>query len=446
MVSGYVSVATGTHSSLVFSVSGQQTLDFARSFAAAVASAQNYTDIATQPGAMHQLPGQSLGITEYLLLQSNKAGPVTATMPGSGYLLDNWSGPNTITGSGLGDTVLVAGINSAATYVDKGGTNSIIFTSGNNLYVGSDTVSSQVVDTIVAGPGKDTIITGSGDASVFGGSGNALIFLDDTTTGSSSANDIVYLNDTTGHGVVVANGVNDYVVSNGIGNQIFGSNTAGTQIGVVFGSAGLTAATNTADLFVANASNSTVYDNTSGNAVFGGSGQLVFIAGTGVNGVVVAGTGENIVFGNSGSDINIYTSAADTAGNIIVAGSGNESLLGGASAGNQIFWANTTDSSASALITGGQGNDTFVSGTGSETVNSGAGANMFVIADNNGMNNITINDFGTSANNFVHFNYDQATLQQALENEKEVNGNLVLQLNDTTVTFVGISSLSGHIK
>ena len=141
-----------------------------------------------------------------------------------------------------------------------------------------------------------------------------------------------------------------------------------------------------------------------------------------------------------------------------VAGAGNETLnAAGALTPVVIFGDNTSDSVMAGGINdsfmGGQGNDIFVSGTGNETLVGGGGQNVFYIsATTDGVGaNITIADFAASDNLLGFANYTQAEIQSALEGATTVSGaggevNTVITLSDkTTVTFVGVSSLTGHI-
>lgn len=467
MVSGYVSVATGAHTSAIFSVSGTQTLGFAQSFAAAVANlpAQNYQNLSTTGGAIHGQP--PAGVTEYLLIGSGA--PVSATVPaGGGYVFDSWSGPATITGSGSGDTLLAGAVNTATTYNDVGGNNQIIFAEGTNLYNGTAATGN---DTVVTGSGYDTVITGTNDTTVIGGTGQSHIFLNDTSTSVTAAsgyNDQAWLND--GRHTVVASGYADAVVANAAGEQIWANGGTGSILTVTLGTqagSGLSAGSITSDTIGATGTgNVAVWDYTSGNEIYGNTvsgGLLTFVAGPGpstggVTANVVGSSGGNVIFGNYGADINFYAPSTATSPAILVAGGGNETLNGANSAGNQIFWGFAQDSSGSAIsnevLWGGQGNDTMVTGTGNETILSGAGANLFVVNNDtasSAAHTITLQDFGTSANNLVQFaNYDAATVQQALDNATvTMNGStpeLTLTLGNTTVNFVGVSSLNGHIS
>lgn len=471
----YVSVANGVNSSLVFSVQGTQTLAMAQMYANAVQglSKQHYMDLSSQAGAAQGgAPGSS--VTEYILQSGATASAAVATIPGgsgntSTYVLDSWAGPNTLTGSGTGDNVFV-GTNTtqsgtgAATYLDQGGNNIIVFIDGNNVYDGSSTAASGN-NFIVAGQGYDVIKTGTGNDTINSGTGLSAIFLNDaaTVSGSGTTNDHVWLDDGTSY--VFAGGASDGIVaSSATGHETIVGGTGGNEqyLNIVLnaGVNGLTATSATNDVVGLGQATTTLYDFTSGNVIYGGTGDLAFLAGAGITASVNAGTHNNVIFGNAGDTLSIYTPTGTVNNNVVVAGTGNETLNGGNSAGNQIFWAfqNTaTDTGTyNESITGGFGNDTFVTGTGNETINSGGATNLFVIhndtADASATSNVLINDFGANAANHVQFwGFDQTEVQQALDNAQVISGpggtpEVIIQLGSSaTVTFVGVNSLNGHI-
>ena len=168
-------------------------------------------------------------------------------------------------------------------------------------------------------------------------------------------------------------------------------------------------------------------------------------------------SGTTAVFGNSGDTITFAT--ADTVGTAaFVAGSGNETLNGGYARFGLSFFGGTSNAASvtsgiNDVLTGGAGNDTLVSGAGNETLAGGSGNNLFVInATTDGVGaHITIADFGAAAGNLLAFaHYTTAEIQSALNGAQTVTGaggevNTVITLSDDTqVTFIGVSTLSGH--
>jgi Ca2+-binding RTX toxin-like protein len=463
-VSGIVSIPSALGSSTVFTVTGTRTLEYAKLL-------ESYLDGALQAGKLNLGIGQPgagagtigfatpvTGMVNEAVVSRNQGGGVgigdTAIVP-DGYqaLFDNVDGTSTVEGNSTGLDGIFAGLGtSAATFIDNGGNNTIVFVDGNNQYVGDSTAAAGN-DIIVAGSGFDTIYTGYGKSTVNSGVGHADINLHDTTpTGVGSYNDYVWMDD--GQSTVYANGVSDAVIANTPGQDIVGGASSFDSATVVL----LPGATGYGNDIVSEVAGSvSVFDEGNGNSVFGGSGQLEFIGGADVAATVVGDRGPTYVFGGLGDSISLAT-VAKSGFTSYVAGTGNETLnAAGALTPITIFGDNTSDSVTAGGINdsfvGGQGNDTFVSGTGNETFVGGGGQNVFYIsATTDGVGaNITISDFAASDNLLGFANYTQAEIQSALEGATTVSGaggevNTVITLADkTTVTFIGVSSLTGHV-
>jgi hypothetical protein len=444
MASGQVSVASAVGQSLVFTVTGTQTLAYATAFANAVAGTTNFVSLDTTPGAQAQLQGVDV---EYRIQNTG----TDATVPdGGGYVLDNAFGATTVIGSGAGDTVMFLGYN-GGTYLDEGGSNQVIFIDGNNTYTGSD--SSTGTDTIVAGSGLDTIITGTNSSIVDSGIGDATIVLNDTATGGNGFNDYVYLDD--GMSTVSADGTSDAVIVNAPGQTIFGGTVTGALNAFILNDADTTLGGSAMgnNVVAAGAAATAVFDDTSNNTIYGGSGTLFVMEGTGVNSAyIVGGTGDNYVFGADGSNLVFYAGDGSTGANDLVAFGGTENIYAGISTANLTFFGGVASDSVTAAtynesLTGGSGNDAFVTGSGFETLTGGTGDNVFgILADSTGAGaHITITDFGASAGNlyeFIGFTGDPVV------SETESSAGVTLTLTDnTTVTFLGetASGLNGHL-
>jgi Ca2+-binding RTX toxin-like protein len=446
----------------VFTVTGTRTLEYAQAF-------QAYLEQALTAGTLNIVQGDTVAGTGHVTYAAPVSGDVneavlqnasgvvdasglSATVPaGYQFLFDALSGSSTITGSAAGSDVLVTGINAAATFLDEGGENSLVFVNGNNTYIG-DTTASAGSDHIVTGSGFDTVYTGTGQATVDSGTGRATIVLQDSTAGAATAfNDYVYLDD--GHSTVYANGMRDAIVATAPGQTIDGGIGTGQNDVIV-----LVASTSDGnDVINGGAATVALFDNSSGNSVFGGSGALSFIGGADVSASVVGGSGGATIFGASGDSITYFSNVAATTA-VIVAGFGNETLNGSGAQNSLMIYGATSDEASitSAIndsLSGGTGNDTLVSGAGYETLSGGGGDNLFVIdATNDGVGaHITIADFGATSGNLVGFaNYTTAQVQAALDSATTVSGgggevNTVITLSDNTqVTFIGVSSLSGH--
>jgi Ca2+-binding RTX toxin-like protein len=456
IVSGVVSIPSSVGSSTVFTVTGTRTLEYAQAF-------QAYLVAALKGGTLNIVQGDSTagGVTytgavsgqvnEAVLIDSTGGGLSTTVPGGYQFLFDAVNGASTITGSAAGSDVLVEGTNAAATFRDQGGNNSLVFVDGNNLYVG-DTTASAGTDHIVAGSGFDTIDAGYGATTVDSGTGHASITLNDTAGGAiGSFTDFAYLDD--GASTVYANGLRDAVVATAPGQTVDGGVGTGQYDGIVLLDA------NGAGDDVVNGGAATValFDDAGGTSVFGGSGLLYFIGGANVSASIVGGGGTTDIYGASGDSVTF--ASADTDGTaVFVAGFGNETLNGALAQGGTVLYGGYSDEASVAaaindVLTGGAGNDTLISGAGFETLTGGAGNNAFIIdANTDGAGaHITITDFGASAGNLVGFeNYSASQIENALNGATTVMGaggtiNTVLTLSDNTqVTFIGVSSLTGH--
>lgn len=380
-VSGNVSVPSAIGSQILLSVSGTNTLAYARAFAGVLNNANNAGTLTIQdldaplppPGA---LDGNTL---EYTISNSG----VSATIPGGGaYLFDTAAGATTVTGSGGGDTVLSApqGGLGGMSYIDVGGTNSILFVNGDNVYEG--TARSDGSDTVISGAGHDTVVTGSNSVTVYAGTGQATITLNDTAPGGGGSAappiDVVMIDD--GTDTVVANGASDLVVSSASGQVIDGGTSAVDVDRIVLaqGLAGKAAD----DTIVANAAAMGIFDYAGGNTIVGGTGTLFLVAGaaqlgTSLTDTVIGGSGASIIYGAAGSAIT-YSSPASGQVSAFVAGDGAESFDAAGAQGETVVFGSATGNDA---VTLGGGVSLFVgaAGTGTlDTINAGTGTAYIV--------------------------------------------------------------------
>jgi hypothetical protein len=271
----------------------------------------------------------------------------------------------------------------AVTVVEDGtvGGERVIFISGNNLFEGSSTGVGG--DTLSGGTGYDTIDTGGGPTTVFGGT-NTTIKLSDNVAGSGDL-------------VVIENG-SSTVTADGLSDTVFAS---------------------------------------ASGSIIGGTGSLLLTTDGGTVSVT-GGTGSFTGFLTAGTDLTFSNATSDPLGDI-VAGGGNETLDGAGAAGGFTFFADTvTGSDVNDSVTGGSGYDFFSTGVGTEDYTAGTGGAEFYINDVGGT--ITINDFG--AGDSVNFAGEDLSSSATTT----VDGSTTVTLtNGTTVDFVGVTSLSGHI-
>ena len=464
-VSGSISIPSAVGTSTVITVSGEQALAYAQLLQSylddSLAAGKLNISLGIQSGPVTSFGPALPGLTNEAVVSANEAAGLgagtTAIIP-AGYqaIFDNVDGPSTVIGSGTSTDAIFAGVNAAATFLDNGGDNTIIFVNGNNLYQG-DSVSSAFSNTVLGGIGFDTINTGYGHADVYAGVGGSLITTNDaitpTSTDLTSAfNDYVYL--AGGQSTVNADGLKDAVIGITPGQVINAAISASDYTSVVLLPV---AAATEADTINAFAGLTSVFDFASGNVVNTGTGLTLFIGGSDISASVFGGTGPTELFGAPGDSIT-WTVGSGNQSDIFVAGAGNETLNAAGSQGNlAMFGYSGTDPAAntqiSQSIVGGAGNDTLASGSGYETLDGGAGSNVFLIsAQTDGVGaHITLDDFGASSDNLIVFSgYSSAQIAAALDNEHAgpaIGGqtDTVFTLSDnTTVTVVGVASLAGH--
>jgi Ca2+-binding RTX toxin-like protein len=378
-----ISIPGAQGSTLTFTITGNAAQNLATDFASSVRNATVTTTIT--PGSPQSTVAGALNIIA-------SSGQYNLTTGGQ-YTYASVSSATTIDGSASGgDTILAGG---GVTYTAGGGANRIGFFAGNNIFDGGTTSG----NTVTGGEGNDTINAGTGSTTIFGGTGNAVINLSD----SAGSGD-----------VVVLQGGNSTVNASGAADTIFAS---------------------------------------SGADINGGSSALVFVSspdpGTGAAPdpvTVVSGAGGAYLFGVNGTDI-VLQGTASAGLSVFVAGQGNETLNAADAAGTVAFFANTTasdPSSVSESVTGGSGNDFFQTGTGDEYFQSGSGTDLFDIASVAG-GSVTIAGF--TSTDFVQFQgLDAAQAGSLVSGGTVSGGNLTVSLSDgTTVEFIGVTSLSGHV-
>ena len=416
----------------------------------------------TDPNTIVTPYGSSVAAGPNVLFIDTLGGGVTA--PGGGSFLVE-TGSAFVQGSGTNDNVVFGahvstpgasfvadsvGQGQVGVYIDNGGSNNILFAAGNNTYDGG---SASGANTIAGGTGHDNIITGAaGSAVVFSGKGGSTINLDDTTAAAAGTwNDLVWSND--GPATVNAAGHADAFASSSDNNVISDGDTTGTGTLSITFAAG--SDNNKALLNQTSVAGSTrldaVFDSGANNLVIGGSAVLDFIAASGIGANIIGGSNTNYIFGNANDTIN-YTAVA-TAGNMVFvsgAAGGDNINASGSNANN--YFNGSSDAAAhntNNTLVGGSGTDIFYTAADNETLTGGAGNNFYFIDSIAGSAgaNILITDFG-GGHSKVDFNgYTDAQVAAALAGASTVTigGSEALKVtlsDNTTVTFVGISSLT----
>lgn len=413
---------------LVFTVTGTSTTNYAKAFASVLQNASNNgsltINVLSTAAPAHVQAPDNVVLNEIFSQSVLDSYTLDA---GGQYTIVSVGSSTTVNGSAAGGDTVVAG--AAVTYNAAGGNDNVDFIAGDNVFFGNDLSG----DTITGGAGHDSIFTGAGSSLVFSGAGNTLIDLNDAGANS----DTVYLGD--GHATVNATGVSDTVVAGSNGQAIFGG-SGNLLINILDHETSSGAAS---DTITAGSGTTTVFDSVGGSAIFGGSGALTFVGGASTNfqaDTIVAGSGATAIFGASGNNL-VFSTTTSNDNLTVVAGQGNETLNGG-TAQNFSLFGSTTDTTGSLVAYGGTGNDYFVIGDGSESIHAGSGSDTFgLFTTLAGHGDITI--FGWTAADSVS---TDASNQTNVEDGKVVNGNYTVTLSDeTTVTFMGVTSLSGHI-
>ncbi len=433
---------------LIFTVTGVSTTNYALDFQNALqaASGAGSLTINVLSAGANQSGGTGTTLNE-ILSNTTLTSPYALNQTNE-YTLALVGSATTINGSSFGHDTVVAG--GAVTFIESnyavaaaGGHDNIDFIAGDNVFFGNNASG----DTVTGGAGYDTINTGSGATTVFSGAGHTLINLNDTVAGSTG--DMTFLGD--GTATVNANGLADTVVAGAPGQTIFAVGPKTANDTIVIGGPDSPGPAG-GDTVVLGAASVSVFDSVGGNSIFGGAGNLTFVGQTNtavVNDSIVAGAGTTAIFASNNDNI-VFASTSASGTITAVAGSGNETL-NGANAVNFNFFGSTDTTNAASnntTIVGGTGSDYFSTGTGNEVFTAGQGTDVFglnTVAGSNGADHITIYDF--SAADSVSFNGESQTDVNAAINSGTVsNNNLTITLSDnTTVTFVGTTSLNGHI-
>lgn len=309
---------------------------------------------------------------------------------------------------------------------------------GHDTTSGAYTVSSSANTVIYQAPGNATL-QGNGvtNVAIFGANSN--VAYSDTNGGSASAADSIFAaggNDSistysttnTGSSYDIYSAGNDTISLNNQGtDSVLATGNARTDVFVSQGTTTVTASDNssvwvndsssgTLD-FINNSTNAaTVFSSASGDGAalnsvtaFGGAGGGYYVGGRAGNNSLIGGTGTVTLQGAGNSDFLQANSSLGT--NLLMAGAGNETLIGGTASGSNTFELGMNGSIASGLVsTEGSGIQTFLLGSSSSstlTGSSAAGAiNIFDIVrdsatQSTGPATYTISDFSANSALFI---------------------------------------------
>jgi hypothetical protein len=278
-------------------------------------------------------------------------------------------------------------------------------------------------DVVAAGAGAATVLSTGDNALIAGGSGSLYV------AGEAAAE-------------TVFGSTGDNTVFAAQGGEYFLGQAAGTSSEFIDGSGSVEGGTSTV---IAGTGKVTVFGATGAHPdqelVFGGSGALTFVAGSGAASVI-AGAGQVTLFGGSGGSTYLAGSTGSV-GELLVAGSGNETLsAAGTTVGNTLYaGTDTSGGGSNDWLVGGSGNDTFVGGNGQTTMTGGAGTDYFVFDKAIAGGTTTINDFASNETLGI-FGYGLSA--NAIVSGSSVSaGSTTISLSDNTkITLIGFTDLT----
>ena len=384
----------------------------AASLGAPVAGERNYARVIDPAaGASFALPTGFDG----LIAGGRNAVTLTASTPGA--LLIGNAGRSTLTTTGAGST-LVAGTEGTSMRAQGGG------------------------DTFYGGGGNDSM---AGGGTFFTGAGNNLVSLDGTgSVVRAEGRDTIFMG--------LAGPANDT-----IGATAFSKGT------VVFAGAGRLT-------FINADAPSTVTGGIGGSAtIFGGTGGGIFQGGSAGNNRLISGSGilPEVHFpgGSYFTFVNVFTPpnpvgygtvtligggdgdllyANGFGQNILMAGPGNSTLIGGQQAGGSVFVG--AFGTAATTVTGGNDADIIFAGTGSLVADGGDGVDLFVFTADRPGGATIINGFNTGQDRLALLGHDPGEAVRALAAAQVADGSTTLTLVDNTrITFTGVSDLSSGV-
>ena len=271
-------------------------------------------------------------------------------------------------------------------------------------------------------------------------------------------------------GIVDVNAGNGKTVAVGQGASLFNVHSAGaagstTTVFAETASVSYVGGTGT-DEIIGGSGSMSIQGGTGGSLlVFGGTGTMNFVGGGesdtvvgGVGGETIAAGAGAVFAGTGGSTLSALgaqtylvgnmtgdqVTASKAGGDLLVAGTGNETLNGGASGYANLMFGGTGGTDA---VTLGHGNDTYVGGTSGTVLQMGAGnANVFLGAGAASTLDLVNGSTGGSdfvTNYRVGTDHIKASGYSANPTVSAAAGGTVLTFSDkTSITLGGVSSTS----
>jgi Ca2+-binding RTX toxin-like protein len=384
---------------------GGGTMNVTLHSAASVYLADGGNDLVAITGSNDTVVGSSGKLTVDAITGSvsvvGGTGPLLLNVGGSAVTLRGGMGAVTVAAGGSTGPLLL-GTGAGRAMVEAGAGSSTIFagTGGGNFWGGSGNF------LFVGGSGGSTIVGGSGRNVMWGGhSGSELMF------GGSGQNTMVGGGSGT---VLIGGGIQGSFIAAGPGSETLVGSPAGNDI---------------------------LFAGSGPDTIFGGGGKDTLVGGDGT--VLYAGSGPDMVFGGSGKNTLVGADGSvliggGTQGNVIVAGSGNETLAS-SPAGNDLLFAGA----ANGLIFTGAGDDSVFGGTGTTQIVAGPGHGTFVFYNGGAGGSAVIWGFVHGADHVQLSGYAPNVVQASLQNASLAFGNTTITLPDNTrITFGSLQSLT----
>ena len=352
---------------------------------------------------------------------------------GAGNSLIYGRGTDTI-GGGAGNTTIYGGPGHSTIQGDSGNDLIVGGNAGNTIYggTGNDTIyAGDGADTVLGGSGDDLIFGQRGDDLITGGSGNSTLYGnagDDTITGGSG-NDYIFGDDGndvllggtgnssiyggpgtdtmhggegddyisgvggnddsvfggSGNDTILGGGADD-TISGGEGNDLIQAGTGPAQITGGSGNSTITGGAGF-DVILGGTGNDSIQGGSAGDAITGGSGRDTITGGSAAD-TIYAGSGASLLTGGTGPDLLVGGVAADTiiggtgdatiyaaetAGNVLTAGSGSDIIHGSGGEGTPGHGDTITGGSGPSTIYGSAGDDSIQGGSGTGEIDVGGG-------------------------------------------------------------------------
>lgn len=291
----------------------------------------------------------------------------------------------------------------------------------------------------------NAVIIGSGDANelILGGTGGLTFYApggSGTIAAGGGSNNIFIQSNSSGNWVITTNSGNDSIIDQGVG---FSSIDAGTGANVIqLGSGSYAVNSYGGDIIGAGSGSETIgLTGTTGDTISAGSSHLLFL-GSNAASTVDGSLGSVTIFGDGGwfkggAVGHNYINSGLGAATLIAAGDG-DTLVGMGNAGHVFYAASGNETLDGSLSIG---NDTFFAGTGNATITAGVvGRDVFGFIDSLAGGSDLIRNFVQGQDTVDLFGYGSNAVANALNSQvfNPTTQTATITLSDgTKITFTG---------